>query len=298
MLTPNKQIQQEETTPTAMNGFSRGSSIPLSTHQESPHKKQLSSDCYTKYGDSTASSKKPNMGLLKKAKITSFGSNTEPTANEVHPPSEFCINPTVLNYDSIFVTDAASVKVVPPLPPIREGRQLTLYVDLDETLVHFQTEESQPLNSGRLHTRPFAIEFLEELSKMYELVVFTAGTAEYAQEIVHDLDPTRKWISHVLSREWTQSDSNFSFIKDLSVLGRPLHTVLLVDNCPESFIRQTDNGVLVKSWYSSDQNYDTELLKLVPVLKKVAERFYQGKDADLRTIYAEVIGSAESSSED
>ena len=70
------------------------------------------------------------------------------------------------------------------LPPIDddEHREYTLVLDLDETLVHFNPER-------RLyHVRPGCFQFLEELSKVYEIVVFTASTCGTADFILDRLD--------------------------------------------------------------------------------------------------------------
>lgn len=86
------------------------------------------------------------------------------------------------------------------------------------------------LLSGHLHTRRYTAKLLQELAKFYEFVVFTADAAEFALEVVQELHPQRHMISHVLSREWTQVDYEDNSVKDLSTLGRPLSTVLLVDS--------------------------------------------------------------------
>ena len=44
-------------------------------------------------------------------------------------------------------------------------------LDLDETLVHYVEQDDQ----GKFLIRPFAYEFLEEMAKYYEVVIFTAA---------------------------------------------------------------------------------------------------------------------------
>jgi|TARA_B110000305_G_C19457769_1_gene652115 CTD small phosphatase-like protein 2 len=50
-------------------------------------------------------------------------------------------------------------------------------LDLDETLLHFEEIND---NEGQLSIRPGADQFLKVMSEYYELIIFTAGTEEYA----------------------------------------------------------------------------------------------------------------------
>lgn len=58
----------------------------------------------------------------------------------------------------------------------------TLVLDLDETLVHFDPK------SRTYRPRPGVLKFLHEMSKYFELAVFTAGLKDYADWILNDLD--------------------------------------------------------------------------------------------------------------
>ena len=60
------------------------------------------------------------------------------------------------------------------LPDIKRNRNYTLVLDLDETLVHFEESE----DGNQFLIRPFAQNFLEEMSEYYEVVIFTAGLQE------------------------------------------------------------------------------------------------------------------------
>lgn len=52
-----------------------------------------------------------------------------------------------------------------------DAKKYTLVLDLDETLIHYVEEE----NNAFIQIRPYAEEFLEEMSNYYELVIFTAA---------------------------------------------------------------------------------------------------------------------------
>jgi len=64
-------------------------------------------------------------------------------------------------------------KVSPPFLPQAnpDGSEYCLVLDLDETLIHYV---ENGLDSYFL-VRPYCKEFLAEMSKYYEIVIFTAG---------------------------------------------------------------------------------------------------------------------------
>ena len=68
----------------------------------------------------------------------------------------------------------------PYLGPMRVGKEFTLVLDLDETLIHYEEAEE----GHELRVRPGAKEFLREMSQWYELVVFTAGMQDYADWVL------------------------------------------------------------------------------------------------------------------
>ena len=80
-----------------------------------------------------------------------------------------------------------------------------------------------------VNIRPYARECLEELSKDYELIVFTASHECYANVIIDYIDQKRL-ISYRYFRDscW-KSDEGF-YVKDLRVIDRDLKNVLLIDN--------------------------------------------------------------------
>lgn len=73
--------------------------------------------------------------------------------------------------------------------------------------------------------RPFLKEFLEVMSRHYEIVIFTSSMPDYSEEIIAELPH----ITHRLYRYHT-TRLKHRHIKDLTRLGRPLETVVMVDN--------------------------------------------------------------------
>jgi len=167
------------------------------------------------------------------------------------------------------------------LPPPKEehrGRR-TVVLDLDETLVHCIPSQlfAPPTNSLRLrievvgldafvYIRPYAQMVLRVLAKMFEVVVFTASAAVYADQVLDYLDPGREMVAYRLYRQHCTQIGGGHF-KDMRRLGRKLENIVLVDNSPLAMGLTPDNGILCSSWFGDD-NRDTELLKLLLVLQE------------------------------
>ncbi|KRX06617.1 HAD-like domain [Pseudocohnilembus persalinus] len=166
--------------------------------------------------------------------------------------------------------DDSLPKVYPPfLTPLEQEQKekYSLVLDLDETLVHYQ--ESDDGEGGQFLVRPYAEQFLYEMSLYYEIVIFTAALQEYADFILDIID-TQKVISHRLYRQHCSfQQSTKSFVKDLSLLGRNIEKVIIVDNLAENFSVQSQNGVLIQSWYGEPN--DRALFQLQPLLQKIVQ---------------------------
>ena len=105
------------------------------------------------------------------------------------------------------------------------------------------------------------------MSKYYELVIFTAGTKEYADFALGFVDPNNR-ISHRLYRDHTIQKGNI-LVKDISKLGRDLKHVIIIDNIAENFQLQSENGIFINSWVNDEK--DNSLMELMPILKQIVE---------------------------
>ncbi|KAG7386445.1 CTD small phosphatase-like protein 2 [Phytophthora pseudosyringae] len=189
----------------------------------------------------------------------------------------------------------------------RNAPKICLVLDLDETLVHCSVDQvkdphmqfpvrpslrvfivrmdprltaiSSPLFAEQVtfngvdytvnvKKRPHMEYFLKRVSKLFEIVVFTASHKVYAEKLMNMLDPHRNLIKYRLFRD-DCLDVFGNYLKDLNVLGRDLSKVVLVDNSPHAFGYQVNNGIPIETWY--DDEADAELLNLLPFLESLVD---------------------------
>ncbi|KAK1424846.1 hypothetical protein QVD17_20185 [Tagetes erecta] len=163
-----------------------------------------------------------------------------------------------------------------PLPPLTSPNQKTVFLDLDETLIHSVPANGlirprnydfvvKPLLDGErvvfyVTKRPFVDEFLEFLSENgFEIVVFTAGIEEYASLVLNVLD-RKGLISHRLFRDSCR-EFDGKYVKDLSNVGRDLKNGVIVDDNPNSYSLQPENAIPIRPFV--DDVGDEELKKLM-----------------------------------
>jgi len=158
--------------------------------------------------------------------------------------------------------------------PEHRGKK-TIVLDLDETLVHSSFKPVKKRDfivpveiEGNVHNvyvlvRPGAAEFLDACARHYEVVLFTASLSKYADPLLDTLDK-KETIDARLFRE-SCVQIGYSYVKDLTKLGRKMEDIMIVDNSPQSYRFQPQNAIPITSWF--DDPNDTELFDILPCLE-------------------------------
>jgi RNA polymerase II subunit A small phosphatase-like protein len=192
------------------------------------------------------------------------------------------VGPPEPSLDLMFQQIADLEPTYEPVAPLLEAatpelsEKICLVLDLDETLVHSSftpidgADFEIPLNmQGETHTvyvkkRPGVDHFLAVVAESFEVIVFTASLALYANPVMDLLDPNRV-VHGRLYREHCVLIGG-CYVKDIAKLGRDLKRTLIVDNSPLSYALQPENSVPIEGFFNDES--DRELERVLGLLEK------------------------------
>lgn len=232
------------------------------------------------------------------SQLLSFVGLRHPSFLSSSPPSSASFKPLPVQ-----LPPADSVPVCPSISDEDDDetiQKLTVVLDLDETLVcAYETsslpvvvrnqaaeaglkwfdlecvsvdkegEGKQKVNHVTVFERPGLQEFLQQISKFADLVLFTAGLEGYASPLVDRIDLENRF-SLRLYRPATCSTKYREHVKDLSCISKDLGRTVIVDNNPFSFLLQPLNGVPCIP-FSAGQPHDGQLMEvLLPLLEHLS----------------------------
>lgn len=167
-------------------------------------------------------------------------------------------------------------------PPVKSPNKKCLLLDLDETLIFAHNEYSDTeydeaidlyIGDGRTHRilvyyRPYLQEFLEHVSKHWEIGVFTSSSSIYANSIIQRIDPENKFFNFRLYKQSCYRDNNNHLIKDLTIMAnRDIRQTLIVDNSIDSVLMDLENCVPCVPFYGDKK--DDELVRLARFLDQL-----------------------------
>lgn len=189
----------------------------------------------------------------------------------------------ILRILCLIIKEAARIEKQ-TLKRLLTSRKLSLIVDLDQTIIHatvdptvgdwmrdpespnyeavkdikaFQLEEGGHLGPCWyfIKVRPGLPEFLEEVSQMYELHVYTMGTRAYANAVAKIVDPHRKYFGdRVLSRDESGSMSLNKAFANIGITRKNIERLFPVD---QSMVAIIDDRGDVWGWQAN-------LVKVMP----------------------------------
>lgn len=170
---------------------------------------------------------------------------------------------------------------------ILSNRKKLCVLDLDETLVHCETDENSLVSCDKIisiklseqkekkigvNIRPNLSFFLNKAKQLYVLVLYTASLKQYTDAVLSVIDPEGVYFKYILCRHHCTSISfvknnkeEVYYVKDLRIFNIDMNSIVIVDNSILSFVHHINNGIPILPFYSN-QN-DDELYNLFIYLK-------------------------------
>lgn len=180
------------------------------------------------------------------------------------------------NTKDIVEEEVPCPKLLGAIHPNDTGKKC-LVLDLDETLVHssFRAVEGadfvipvkieETVHFVYVMKRPGVDEFLLEMAKHYEIVIYTASLNKYADPLLDLLDPHRVIRYRLFRESCVFFEGNY--VKDLNVLDRDLSKTIIIDNSPNSYLFHPQNAIDCSSFI--DDPRDRELDQIGAFLKGI-----------------------------
>ena len=178
---------------------------------------------------------------------------------------------SILGYHFLKSGEVISPKPYPYLNYI-SPKNYTLILDIDETLFHFKINDDDD-EQGVLKIRPGVFQFIEEIKEYYEIILFSEADKNYIDLITEVVGENRYLYDYILCRDYVTIVGQ-NFVKELSKIGRPLDKIIIIDNMPQNFSFNKENGIYIKSFWG-EENDDKALIDLIPILVNIA---ISGKD--------------------
>lgn len=160
------------------------------------------------------------------------------------------------------------------------SQKILLILDLDETII-YSTEsklaESEDfiVDEYFVYKRPGLDKFLDFISPIYDVAIWTSSSEDYAQEVVKNIFPQNYPLKFLYGRTkctlkflWDQNE--YVYTKNLSKLKKKkysLEKVLIIDDSPEKLKRNYGNHIRVEPFMGA--NDDIELFQLIKYLEKI-----------------------------
>lgn len=113
------------------------------------------------------------------------------------------------------------------------------------------------------------IEFLEDMSKIYEIIIYTSAEKNYADFILQLIESKGKYFAHRLYKQQCLFKLGEYIFKNLEILcgNRNIKDIVIVDNTVRCFALSVQNGIPIKDYKGI--NEDEELVFLAQYLREL-----------------------------
>ena len=156
------------------------------------------------------------------------------------------------------------------IPYIREPceKKYTLILDLNKTLAFY--------NKEKIYLRNGLFSLLSMIKPYYELISFSCDPNDITENIIKEIESQKTYFDYKFTREHSILYEN-TLVKDISLIGRDVSKVIIIDDDENCFKLNKENGIKIKGFSGNNKN-DNVLFEL----KKILILIYKNNYDDIR----------------
>ena len=179
-----------------------------------------------------------------------------------------------------FVKRKKETKIENPFIKSPLMKKYSLILSLDKTLSY----KNNKTNAIILRNGLFS--FLSTIKPFFELILFSIDSQDFSYPIINMIENDKKYFDYKFYKDHCVLYKN-NLIKDVTLIGRDLSKIIIVDNNETCFELNKENGIKISSFYGD--NNDNKLFELKNILKEIYFKNYNDVRLALKEFHNDII---------
>ena len=179
-----------------------------------------------------------------------------------------------------FVKRKKETKIENPFIKSPLMKKYSLILSLDKTLSY----KNNKTNAIILRNGLFS--FLSTIKPFFELILFSIDSKDFSYPIINMIENDKKYFDYKFYKDHCVLYKN-NLIKDVTLIGRDLSKIIIVDNNETCFELNKENGIKISSFYGD--NNDNKLFELKNILKEIYFKNYNDVRLALKEFHNDII---------
>ena len=182
-----------------------------------------------------------------------------------------------------FVKRTKETKIENPFIKSPLMKKYSLILSLDKTLSYKNNI------TGDIILRNGLFSFLSNIKPFFELILFSIDSKEFSDPIINMIEQDKKYFDYKFYKEHCVLYKN-NLIKDISLIGRDLSKIIIVDNNEICFELNKENGIKISSFNGeNNNNNDNKLFELKNILKEIYFKNYNDVRLALKEFHNDIV---------
>ena len=179
-----------------------------------------------------------------------------------------------------FVKRKKETKIENPFIKSPLMKKYSLILSLDKTLSYKNNKTNDIILRNGLFS------FLSTIKPFFELILFSIDSQDVSYPIINMIENDKKYFDYKFYKDHCVLYKN-NLIKDLTLIGRDLSKIIIVDNNETCFELNKENGIKISSFYGD--NNDNKLFELKNILKEIYFKNYNDVRLALKEFHNDII---------